>query len=149
MLVVVLKKKQKPFPYKSVRISKAYISTCFIRNHIVAGFFDLENVFGITWRFNILKTFHDWGVMVTYQALLKVSFHITYSFRVRTTNVISSIYASSAWVLSCWKWQSIAYPSAIEPIVDKSLHTADLVIFFHQNLGVRLDKSCRTQSIIS
>ena len=121
------------------------------KQHLIAAFLDLSNAFDITWRYDILRTLHNWGIRGNLPIFIK-NFLSERSFRVRLGH-----YESNKHVLENGIPQgSVLSPTlfliainSIKQFIPRSicyrLYADDLVIYYsssNSTIGERQIQTC-------
>lgn len=106
------------------------------RNHLVAVFFDIQKAFDMTWRYNILRTIHEWGLRGNLPQFIQ-SFLRNRVFRVRKGTTFSEVHDLENGIPQGSTISVVLFIIAINKLVEsipehvgKTLYVDDLAIFF-------------------
>lgn len=106
------------------------------RNHLVAVFFDIQKAFDMTWRYNILRTIHEWGLRGNLPQFI-YGFLQNRVFRVRKGATFSKLYDLENGIPQGSTISVVLFIIAINKLVEsipeqvgKTLYVDDLAIFF-------------------
>lgn len=106
------------------------------RKHLIAVSFDLEKAFDLTWRYNILKTLHEWGLRGRLPTFIR-NFLKNRNFSVRIGDTLSDertlengIPQGSTISVTLFLIAINKLVESIDNSIGKSLYVDDLIIYF-------------------